>query len=204
MLNTLAAGAIAVSSLTTPAVPPPITEMVIDVVKTNGTGCPPGTAEVIVSPDNKAFTVSYSKFLAQVGPEAKDTDARKNCQLLLNVLVPDGYTYAVAGADYRGYASLQKGVTATESAFYYFQGESHTTKTEHELVGYLEGEWQHSDRVAVESMSYLDCDNKRYLSVNTELKVDPASADESVTNWVTMDSTDGNLETTYHVAWKRC
>ncbi|BAL91012.1 hypothetical protein AMIS_57920 [Actinoplanes missouriensis 431] len=204
MLNALTAGAMAVSSLTAPAAPPPTTEMVIDVVKTNGTGCPPGSAEVIVSPDNKAFTVSYSKFVAQVGPETAATDVRKNCQLLLNVLVPDGYTYAVAGVDYRGYANLQKGVTATESAFYYFQGESHTTEIKHELVGYLADEWQHSDRVPVESMSFLDCDNKRYLSVNTELKVDPANADRSVTNWVAMDSIDGDLETTYHVAWKRC
>ncbi|MBB2944483.1 hypothetical protein FB565_004212 [Actinoplanes lutulentus] len=204
MLSALAAGAIAMSSLTGPVAPPPTTEMVIDVVQANGSGCPKGSAEVTVSPDNKAFTVSYSKFIAQIGPEAKSTDFRKNCQLALDVLVPSGYTYAVAGADYRGYASLQEGVTASETAFYYFQGEQHTTKIKHDFVGYFEDEWQRTDEVEMSSLSFLDCGEKRYLNVNTELKVNTANADKKVTNWITMDSTDGSLETVYHVAWMKC
>jgi hypothetical protein len=204
MLSALTAGAIAMSSLTGFAAPPPGAEMVIDVVTANGSGCPKGSAEVTVSPDNKAFTVSYSKFIAQVGPEAKSIDFRKNCQLQLDVLVPSGYTYAIAGADYRGYASLQPGVTASETAFYYFQGERHTTKIKHDFAGYLEEEWQRSDKVELTSESFLPCGDKRYLNVNTELKVNGANADKDVTNWITMDSTDASLETVYHVEWMKC
>ncbi|BBH71563.1 hypothetical protein ACTI_82480 [Actinoplanes sp. OR16] len=204
MLTALATGVMAVSSLTWTVAPPPADEMVIDVVTAMGSGCPKGSAEVTVSPDNKAFTVSYSKFLAQVGPEAKALDFRKNCQLQLDVLVPSGYTYAVAGADYRGYASLQEGVTASETAFYYFQGEQHTTKIKHEFQGYLEEEWQRSDHVELTAESFLPCGDKRYLNVNTELKVNGANADKQVTNWITMDSTDASLETVYHVEWKKC
>jgi hypothetical protein len=48
-------------------VPPPTDHIVIDVVTVNGSGCPPGSAAVAVSPDNTAFTVTYSQYLAQVG-----------------------------------------------------------------------------------------------------------------------------------------
>ncbi|MCA6096351.1 DUF4360 domain-containing protein, partial [Streptomyces sp. SCA3-4] len=85
--------------------------VVIDVVAVNGSGCPAGTAAVAVASDNTAFTVSYSDYLAQVGVGAKPTDFRKNCQLGLNVHVPQGFTYAIARADYRGFAHLERGAT---------------------------------------------------------------------------------------------
>ncbi|GAA1919243.1 hypothetical protein GCM10009716_30030 [Streptomyces sodiiphilus] len=75
--------------------------MVIELVSVYGSGCPEGSAAVAVSPDNTAFTVTYSEYLAQVGVGAKPTDFRKNCQLNLAVRVPQGFTYAVFGVDYR-------------------------------------------------------------------------------------------------------
>ncbi|KJK55093.1 DUF4360 domain-containing protein, partial [Saccharothrix sp. ST-888] len=104
----LAVGGVAVSLLGstgfTSAVTPPPDKIVIDVATVNGSGCPAGTAAIAVSPDNTAFTVTYSNYLAQVGVGANPTDFRKNCQLNLDVHVPQGFTYAIAAADYRGFA----------------------------------------------------------------------------------------------------
>ena len=210
MLNAITAATLFTSSLSGAPVmsaqlaPPPTDEMVIDVVAANGTGCPKGTAEVTVSPDNKAFTVSYSEFVAQVGPEAKPTDFRKNCQLSLDVLVPEGYTYAIAGADYRGYAGLEEGASGSETANYYFQGEQHTTRIRHDFKGFMAENWQRSDKVEISSLSFLPCGEKRYLNVNTELRVSAGAARSGTTNFLTMDSSDGNLSTVYHVSWMRC
>src|ERR1700733_590911 len=111
MLKALATGITLFASLATSATaahaassPTPSDDMAITVAAANGTGCPLGSADVTVSPDNKAFTVTYSQFTAQTGAGTRPTDFRKNCQLALNVHVPQGYTFAVAGADYRGYA----------------------------------------------------------------------------------------------------
>ena len=78
--------------------PPPTDHIVIDVITVNGSGCPAGTAAVAVSPDNTAFTVTYSDYLAQVGIGSVPTDFRKNCQLNILVHVPQGFTYAIASA----------------------------------------------------------------------------------------------------------
>ncbi|GLX99783.1 hypothetical protein Acsp01_01630 [Actinoplanes sp. NBRC 101535] len=173
-------------------------------VAANGSGCPKGTAEVTVSPDNKAFTVTYSQFTAQVGPGAKPTDFRKNCQMALDVKVPSGFTYAIAGADYRGFARLEAGATGSETAFYYFQGEPHTTVSKYDFKGWMEESWQRSDRVAITSTSYLPCGEKRYLNVNTELRVNQNNSSKNAVSFLTMDSSDGSLETVYHVTWLKC
>ncbi|GAA3114713.1 hypothetical protein GCM10020254_71550 [Streptomyces goshikiensis] len=81
----------------------------VDVVGVNGSGCPQGTASVATASDNTAFTVTYSDYLAQAGAGSGGTEFRKNCQLALQVHVPQGFTYAIARADYRGFAHLQRG-----------------------------------------------------------------------------------------------
>ena len=112
-------------------VPPPTDRIVIDVVTVNGTGCPAGTAAIAVSPDNTAFTVTYSAYTALVGVGATSTDWRKNCQLNIVVHVPQGFTYAISKVDYRGFASIQGGASALERANYYFQGQSQTAYVSH-------------------------------------------------------------------------
>jgi len=121
MLNVVMALGSVVASLFAPAAfapsafpttPPPPDRIVIDVVTVNGSGCPAGTAAVAVAEDNTAFTVTYSDYLAQVGVGAKPTDFRKNCQLSLRVHVPQGFTYAIAQADYRGFGTWREARTA--------------------------------------------------------------------------------------------
>ncbi|GAA3373456.1 MULTISPECIES: DUF4360 domain-containing protein [Streptomyces] len=203
----LAAAALAPSAGAAPALPFPAPpgQITVDVVQVNGSGCRPGTANVAVSPDNTAFTVTYSEYLAQVGKDAKATDFRKNCQLGLSVNVPQGYTYAIAKADYRGFASLAQGASATQNASYYFQGMQQTAYRSHTLNGPTEGNWQVSDSVPVEALVFHPCGAKRNLNINTELRAQAGSSDTAnTTSFVAMDSTDGSFNTVYHFSWKTC
>ncbi|MEU7137657.1 DUF4360 domain-containing protein [Streptomyces sp. NPDC046261] len=185
-------------------VPPP-DRVVIDLVSVNGSGCPAGTAAVAVAPDNTAFTVTYSNYLAQVGVGSAPTDFRKNCQLGLNVHVPQGFTYAIARADYRGFAHLQRGATGLERASYYFQGMSQTSSVSHRFAGPLSDNWQTSDVNEASALVYAPCGAQRILNVNTELRVNAGSSDASTTNsFMAMDSTDGSVNTLYHFSWKEC
>jgi hypothetical protein len=211
MLHAILAGVTALSFFAVPITDDnddhhiPDGKITIDVATVNGSGCRPGTAEVAVAPDNTAFTVTYSEYLAQVGVGAKPTDFRKNCQLSLHVHVPQGFTYAIARADYRGFASLAKGATAQERANYYFQGSPQTVSSTHSLKGPLEENWQASDVVGIEALVFAPCGAQRYLNINTELRVAAGKSDtKTTTSFVTMDSTDGSISTIYQFAWKRC
>jgi len=190
---------------TFPTTPPPPDRIVIDVVTVNGSGCPAGTAAVAVAEDNTAFTVTYSDYLAQVGVGAKPTDFRKNCQLSLRVHVPQGFTYAIAQADYRGFAHLERGANGLEKANYYFQGTSPTAYVNHRFNGPYNDDWQATDFTDIAAIVWAPCGVFRNLNINTELRVSAGSSNPNkTTSFMTMDSADGSIDTVYHFHWKRC
>lgn len=183
-------------------VPPPDDQVVIDLVAMAGSGCRPGTADVAVSPDNTAFTVIYSDYLAQVGPGVPVADGRKNCQINVLVHVPQGFTFAIAKVDHRGYALLERGATAMQRANYYFQGMTQGSFVTHPLSAPLDDNWIATDEVEVAAMVWRPCGELRNLNINTELRVNKGTS--TGTSFVTMDSTDGDIRTIYHFNWRRC
>jgi hypothetical protein len=189
-------------------VPPPSDRIVIDIVTVNGTGCPAGTAAVAVSADNTAFTVTYSNYMAQVGVGATPTDLRKNCQINLVVHVPQGFTYAIAQADYRGFGSLAPGSTALERANYYFQGQSATAFMVHNFAGGTAGwsdDWQTTDTTDLAALVFAPCGVLRNFNINTELRVAAGTSNpRTTTSFFSMDSTDGAINTVYQFHWQRC
>ncbi|PRY37375.1 DUF4360 domain-containing protein [Umezawaea tangerina] len=208
MLTTMAAAVMALSTVIAPATTvdsPPGERITVTVVTVNGSGCPAGTAAVAPSADNTAFTVTYSDFLAQIGVGAEPTEFRKNCQLSLRVTYPQGFTYGIAQADYRGFGSLAHGAKGLEKANYYFAGNSPTAQVSHTFNGPLNDYWQATDKTEVASIVYAPCGEQKILNLNTELRVSAGTSDISkTTSFMAMDSTDGSVRTTVHFAWKQC
>ncbi|MEU3508421.1 DUF4360 domain-containing protein [Streptomyces longwoodensis] len=183
---------------------PPPDKIVINLATVNGSGCPAGTTAVAVSEDNTAFTVTYSDYLAQAGGTSDPTAFRRNCQLNLVVHVPQGFTYAVASADYRGFAALQPGATGLRRASYYFQGSSQTAYKSHTFTGALNDNWQATDTTDWAQLVWAPCGVQRNFNINTELRVTAGSQSPGKVSFMTMDSTDGDISTVYHLAWKDC
>jgi hypothetical protein len=183
---------------------PPPDKIVIKVATVNGSGCPAGTAAVAVSEDNTAFTVTYSDYLAQAGGGSDPTAFRKNCQLNLIVHVPQGFTYAIASADYRGFAALQSGASGTQRASYYFQGSSNTASKTHPFSGPYNDNWQATDTTDWAQLVWAPCGVQRNFNINTELRVNAGTSSADKVSFMTMDSTDGDISTVYHMAWKEC
>lgn len=181
---------------------PPPDEVVIDLVAMAGSGCRPGSADVAVSPDNTAFTTIYSDYLVQAGPGIPVTEGRKNCQLNVLVHVPNGYTFAIVKVDYRGYGLLNRGAVASQRANYYFQGMTESSYVNHTISAPLDDNWIASDEVPIASAVWHPCGELRNLNINTELRVSRGSS--TGTNFLTMDSTDGSIETLYHLIWETC
>ncbi|WP_344593331.1 DUF4360 domain-containing protein [Actinomadura vinacea] len=199
----LTAMAAAPASATGPKAPGP-DKITVEIVTVNGSGCPLGTAAVAVSEDNTAFTVTYSDYLARTGGNSDPTAFRKNCQINLIVHVPQGFTYAISSADYRGFAQLQPGATGTQRAGYYFQGMPQTVQTTHTVKGHYADNWQFTDSTDVSQLVYKPCGEHRNFNINTELRVNLGTSDPTKTSFMAMDSTDGGIKTTYHFAWKTC
>lgn len=215
MLRRITAGTALIGTLTmiAPAVaspkpaPEPDTKLVINVASAHGSGCPDGHADVQVVPDSTTtFTVGYSQYnTASVGPDSMPLDFRKNCQLALDIEMPRGFTFAVAGAEYRGYASLKPGAYGEHAAGYYFAGHAQTGRNRHDLKGPLEGSWGYTDTLGSAALSYLPCGEQRPLNITTELRVNAGSSDpQEHTSFLSMDSSGPSINATYRIKWKSC
>jgi hypothetical protein len=200
------AASLLVSSAAAPAsasaVPPP-EGITFSVVTVNGSGCPAGTARVRTSPDGTAFTITYSDFVAQDGAQADATDFRKNCQINLQVNIPQGFTYAIAEAEYRGHARLYAGASAVQSAYYYFTGTSPTAETNYSIAGPYAGRWKNVDTAEIAELVYAPCGVQTNLNINTDLRVRAGTA-EAARNWISMDRAHGEVDNIYHLSWKQC
>ncbi|MCX5015603.1 DUF4360 domain-containing protein [Streptomyces sp. NBC_00555] len=192
------------ASASAPSAKAPSDQVTVDVASVNGSGCRPGSAAVAVAPDNTAFTVTYSEYVAQAGGGAPAVEGRKNCQLSLVVHVPQGYTYAVAQVDYRGFGSLQEGAIGTQKASYYFQGMSQTAQRSHRFDGAFEDNWQATDTTGVEALVFAPCGEQRNFNINTELRAEVGTSDPAQTSFMALDSTDGAINSVYHFSWKQC
>jgi hypothetical protein len=206
MLSVIAATSLALSLLVAPEAPGtadvPPGKITVDVVTVNGSGCPAGTAAVAVSDDNTAFTVTYSDYTAQAGSGSTPTQFRKNCQLNLRVHYPQGFTFGIAKADYRGFAQLPRGAKGVQKASYYFAGQSSTVASTHNINGPKTDNWQFTDSTDVAEIVFAPCGMVRHLNVNTEVRAFTNPSNQPA--FVSMDSTDGSVNTRYQFAWKRC
>lgn len=173
---------------TTAAVP---TSARVDVVSVNGSGCPVSTANVVVEEDGDSFRVVFGDYLAQVGLGAKSTDNRKNCQLALDVRAPSGFTYAVTKADFSGYAYLVSGARAMVRTNYYFQGMSETSRISHSFGGPLDDNWQATDEASISELVFAPCGDRRYLNINTELRVYAGTSAADTTSYISMEQASG-------------
>jgi hypothetical protein len=153
-----------------------------------------------VNSDNTGFHIAYSDFIARDGGVTSPTGFRRNCQVGLRIQIPQGFTLAIARADYRGRAFLVSDATALQRTNYYFQGEAANNVVDHPFAGPLNSSWHTTDITAEAALVYADCGQTVMLNVNTELRVDSPR----VASWISMRSSDGDIDTVIQFSWKQC
>jgi hypothetical protein len=178
----------------------PDSDITVEVLAANGSGCSPGTARVVAYPDKTGFRIRYSDFVAAAGRGVETTASRRNCQLGVLVKVPSGWTLAIATADYRGRARVPAGATGRQVTHYYWQGSSESSRTETHFGGPYNGFWATEDVAPV--LYYLPCGQQRVLNINTELRVD-AGGSGNLTS-MSMTTTEGDVDTLFNLKWERC
>lgn len=203
--TTVTTATTAVTRTTTATTTPPTSPVGVAILNINGSGCKQGTVAVAVSPNKTAFTVGYSDYTAQIGGGAKSNDASQVCRLNLRVSASEGYAYAIDTVDYRGYANLAAGASAELRSSYRFHGSQRTQVRIDTLAGPNDDNWQFTDVPQRTSPVFGPCGKPSNLDIDTELSVAAGTSDPSVDpSYLSMDSTDGTITTTYHVTWQRC
>jgi len=92
----------------------------INEVSTSGSGCPSGSVSVSISSDRTIVTLGFDEFQLGIGQGFRREDAEMNCNILLNVHYPSGYSYSVLETTYHGFAMLDEGVVGNLETEYTF------------------------------------------------------------------------------------
>ncbi|KAJ3269051.1 hypothetical protein HDV01_001920 [Terramyces sp. JEL0728] len=166
-----------------------------------GTGCPAGTVSSIMSDDATTFTMLMSSFVASSGPGTKITDARKNCQINLNLSYPSGFSYSIASVEYRGYVSIPAGVTATQEATYYISGQSQQVSSKNVFSTPTDQDYENTDTIALAAVVWSPCGAVLPGNINTQVRL---SGDLTQPAEITVDSVDGTVQQIYGIQWRTC
>ncbi len=176
----------------------------IEAIDGAGTGCQPDTFVTNVSEDRKAFTVAFSEYVASAGPGIPFTETRKNCNLVLNLDFPPGWSFSIFRVNYRGFAFLENNrVSATQRSSYFFEGDPRTVPLRTNFVGPLEENYTLTDTLGLETIVFSRCGGGRALNIGTEVRCNNFR-DRRASCLMTNDTIDGEFTHTYGLIWRRC
>lgn len=168
-----------------------------------GSGCPAGTVAENMAPDLRAFTLLFDSYVAEAGPGIPLSASRKNCQVLIDMDFPQGWSYTIFTVDYRGFMSLDRNVVGTQKSTYYFQGSSAQAPLQSNFTGPRSGDYQIRDTLGLNAVVWSPCGQQRALNINTQVRVDNAR-NRAGSGLMTLDSIDGALRHIYGISWRRC
>jgi len=178
-------------------------EVYVENITYGGTGCPQGSVSQSLSDDRTTFTLIFDSYIASVGPGVLLSESRKNCQLNVNLHIPQGWQYSIASADYRGYVELDKGVTALQESTYYFQGDTNQVSSPANFAGPVDKDYLVHVEIPFTSVVWSSCDVVRPINANTQVRISTIGNPKG-SGMMTTDSIDGKIEHKLSFAWKRC
>jgi hypothetical protein len=165
-----------------------------------GSGCPAGSAAVVLSSDQKSLSLLFDQYMAEVGFNGKKID-RKSCNVAIPVHVPQGFSVSIFKTDFRGYVSVPRGGYARFNAEYFFAGEigPKFTKT---FRSRYEDEYLFTNLVTTATDIWSGCGEDVILRANTSMLVKTNSRYDDALG--TVDSADMTSGIVYHIKWKKC
>lgn len=175
----------------------------INNIRSNGTGCPLGTVAVNISPDQQAFTLTFSEFFAEVSPSLGVQTQRKDCRVVFDTEQEPGWEYSIFAVTYRGFAALDAGVRGAQDLTFGTIGKK--SRTTMNLVGPYDDNYINAQEVPISTLKWSGCNNgnkQKDFTIDAALTLQ--APDTSTQGLFTVDTIDGEVRQEYEVIWREC
>jgi len=184
---------------------PPVGSVTIRNLTWAGSGCPADTVSKNLDRDAQAFTLAFDSFIAVAGPTITDPrENRKNCNIIIDFTFPSGWSFTIFTVDYRGFAELDRWVTATQRSAYFFEGQFPSAALSTRLVGPIAGiNYERRDSLGLLNRIWSPCGGGRALNINAEVRVSNM-ANRQGSGQMTLDTVTGTVQHIYGLQWRRC
>ena len=185
------------------AIAPPSGSVTVQSVEAMGSGCPAGTVAENISGDNQSFTLAFSEYIAEIGPNIPRRERRKICTILVDLAIPAGFRFTLVDVDYRGFADLDAFVRGIVQAKYFFQGDTTAVRNRHFFDGPIFDNYEERDTFGV--ISFSPCGGGKTLVFDTEVAVQKllGSAPDAG-GAMGVDTITGTFDQRYAIVWEAC
>lgn len=169
----------------------------IESIEYAGSGCEPSTAVTAISPDEQASTTTFSAFVAQADPNADPEEASRDCVLIAHLKVPAGSSYSFENVIHRGFAGLERRVSASRQSIYVIGGSPVQVTPPAEFTGPTNDDYNQADISPEQPGEWSPCGGGQTAWIATQTEVDN-HGNGNRAGQLTVDSIDISLR------WKRC
>jgi hypothetical protein len=182
-------------------VPPPGSVSVV-LRSPTGSGCRPET--VMIDNNVELFKVYYSGYSVSVGQGQPPLAFRKNCQISVMVTHPPEYTYGIIKVEHSGYADIKEGASGTLRSSFSIFGQKPPVGMEHVIRGPYTDDWRFTEQSDLPGVPVKPCGDPGITTLATDLRVNAGTSDKSEVSFMSMESVDSSLSSTYHFYWRPC
>lgn len=168
-----------------------------------GTGCPAGSLDTSSPRGASEFLLVWESFSAHAGPNVPLRDARKNCQVNLDIDYTNGWQYAVESIQYSGHVRLTEGTEALAGAAYYFQGSTETSRFNTVFEGPINRRFRIIDAADDADLVWSTCDASRSLNINFQVRMNHVASSGDAEGSVSFGVRD-TAGTLVRLKWRRC
>lgn len=151
-------------------------------------GCPPGTFNIVTSPDGSSVSVLFDNFTVNTSTSGF---VRKTCAMEIPLQLPAGYSLGVYQLDYRGFAQLQDRQRG-ELQVNYGTGAGERNRGRRfrrDVRGAYEGDFTFNERLRGGVLRRMGCGGSQVLNFAATLTL--ASRSGPVEGRMTLDTIDG-------------
>lgn len=175
-------------------------------IKTQGRGCNPQTVAIDIASDQRAFTVTFSEFIAELSASTNRREEQQSCRLIFDTEHAEGWEYTIVGVVFRGAAYLDAGVQGDQQVRFGTRGKDAISRMN--LMGPYNDNYQHSSQVNPAGRKWSGCKGKGQRHRTKDFTIDAnillRSRMDNVQGLFTVDSVDGEVSQTYQLAWRAC
>ena len=167
-----------------------------------GNGCPAGSASVSITEDGKTMSVLFDQFSAEAGNTTGRRIDRKSCNLRVPIKVPQGYSVALIGIDYRGFNAIPGSGAYTEFNAEYFYAGSRGPRFTRRFQGPQSNEYLINNKLIATSLVWSQCGAEVIFGINAAATA--MANPQMQQTMMIVDSADITAGLLYQFTWRRC
>lgn len=166
-----------------------------------GSGCPKGSTDVSISSDARKIDITFDSFFVEADVAMGHVTAAKNCETVIRVKVPHGFSLAVERINYNGVNNLPYGANAHIVGDHFFNHEQ-LALINKRFYGTSNSPFNITTRILYHGLFWTPCGEEAIISSKTNLAISASKSLRSAS--IQVDNRESRPGISYDLLWRSC